>query len=250
MGLQESYKLVPGLWKHDTRPIQFTVVVDSFGVKYVNKDDVTHLQQVLEEHYQITTDWKWARYIRITIDWDYKQRQVHLSMPGYIATVLKLFQHEPRHKQQSPFQATPIQYGAKTQYATTASTAKPVDAKTKKFIQQVCDKFLFLGRAVDSTLLCPISAIASQSAEPTEDTLEQTMQLLDYLATQEDAALTYTASNMVLAVHSDASYLSEPKAQSRAGGHFFMSSNATIPQNNGTVLNIAHIIKLVMTSAT
>ena len=70
-GYKQS-KLVPGLWKHDTRPIQFTLVVDNFGAKYVNKDDVMHLQQVLEEHYQITTDWSGTRYIGITIDWDYK----------------------------------------------------------------------------------------------------------------------------------------------------------------------------------
>ena len=55
---------------------------------------------------------------------------------------------------------------------------------------------------------------------------------------------------MVIAVHSDASYNSEPRARSRAGGHFFLSSNAAIPQNNGAILNIAHIIKHVMTSAT
>jgi hypothetical protein len=248
-GYRQS-KLVPGLWKHDTRHIQFTLVVDDFGVKYTDKADVEHLQRVLEEHYKITTDWSGNRYIGITLDWDYKRRQVHLSMPGYIAAALQQFQHKLRHRQSSPFQATPIQYGAKTQYATTASTATPVDAKTKKFIQQVCGKFLFLGRAVDSTLLCPISAIASQSSAPTEDTLEQTAQLLDYLATQEEAVLTYTASEMTLAVHSDASYLSEPKARSRAGGHFFLSNNATIPPNNGAVLNIAHIIKHVMTSAT
>eukprot|EP01082_Thalassiosira_pseudonana_P012157 g10896.t1 g10896 contig40:58240-58788(+) len=55
---------------------------------------------------------------------------------------------------------------------------------------------------------------------------------------------------MKLAVHSDASYLSEPKARSRAGGHFFLSNGANIPQNNGVILNIAHIIKHVMSSAT
>ena len=55
---------------------------------------------------------------------------------------------------------------------------------------------------------------------------------------------------MVLAVHSDASYLSEPKARSRAGGHFFLSTNSIIPPNNGAILNIAHIIKHVMSSAT
>ena len=30
-------KIIPGLWKHETRPIVFTLVVDDFGVKYVNK---------------------------------------------------------------------------------------------------------------------------------------------------------------------------------------------------------------------
>jgi hypothetical protein len=34
------------------------------------------------------------------------------------------------------------------------------------------------------------------------------------------------------------------------GGHFFLSSNATVPPNNGAILNIAHIIKNVMSSAT
>ncbi len=124
--------------------------------------------------------------------------------------------------------------------------------KQNKIIQQVCRKFLFLGRAVDSTLLCPVSAsaIASQSANPTEETLELTHHLLDYLGTQEEAVLTFNVSEMVLAAHSDASYLSETNAQSRAGGHFFLSSNSNIPQNNGAILNVAHIIKHVMSSAT
>ena len=28
----------PGLWKHDTRPICFSLVVDNFGVKYVGEE--------------------------------------------------------------------------------------------------------------------------------------------------------------------------------------------------------------------
>merc|ERR1712086_810158 len=92
---------------------------------------------------------------------------------------------------QQPFPTVLIKYGAKKQYATQESKAPLLDAKGKKFIQQVCGKFLFLGRAVDSTLLCPISAIASQSSKPTEDTLKQTKQLLNYIATQEEAVLTY-----------------------------------------------------------
>ena len=243
-------KLVPGLWKHKKRPIQFTLVVDDFGVQYTRKEDVLHLQQTLEAHYDIKSDWTGTRYIGITLDWDYKRARVHLSMPGYIRKALSQFQHSKRRKQNTPFPCAPIQYGATTQYATKTSTAPAVNEHDKKFIQQVCGKFLFLARAVDSTLLCPISAIASQSSKPTEDTLEQTYSLLDYVDTQEEAILTYNASNMVLAVHSDASYLNEPQARSRAGGHFFLSSDTEIPQNNGAVLNIAHIIKHVMSSAT
>ncbi len=144
------------------------------------------------------------------MDWDYKKHQVHLSMPNYVKKALKQFHHIAGKLQHSPYPSVPIQYGAKKQYAMQELNAPLLDNKAKQFIQQVCSKFLFLGRAVDSTLLCPISAIASQSSKPTKDTMQQTLQLLDYLATQEDAVLSYHASDMVLAVHSNASYLSEP----------------------------------------
>ena len=54
---------------------------------------------------------------------------------------------------------------------------------------------------------------------------------------------------MVLAVHSDASYLSEPSARSRVGSHFFCLTNTEDPPNNGAVLNISKILKAVMSSA-
>ena len=173
-GYKQS-KLVPGLWTHEWRPIQFTLVVDDFGVKYVGKEHAIHLQNTLKRDYAITNDWTGKRYIGITLDWDYERRQVHLSMPGYVAKALKQFQHKPSTKKQhAPYPCARINYGAKKQYATQSSQAPALDKKGKRYIQQVCGKFLFLGRAVDSTLLCPISAIASQSANPTEDTLKQT----------------------------------------------------------------------------
>ena len=44
----QQNKLVPGLWKHEWRSIQFTLVVDNFGVKYVEKEHALHLKQTLE----------------------------------------------------------------------------------------------------------------------------------------------------------------------------------------------------------
>ena len=79
--------------------------------------------------------------------------------------------------------------------------------------------------------------------------MERVHQLLDYLETQEDAILTYQASNMVLVVHSDASYLRKREARSRAGGHFPLSRDNPNSPNNGAILTVAQIIKAVMSLA-
>jgi hypothetical protein len=42
--------------------------------------------------------------------------------------------------------------------------------------------------------------------------------------THPDAVIGHHDSDMILNVHSDASYLSAPKAQSHAGGYFFLGS--------------------------
>ena len=243
--------IIPGLWTHTTRPIQFTLVVDDFGVKYVGEEHAEHLMSVLREFYAITHDWKGNKYIGITLDWDYERKKVHLSMSGYIGKALTQFKHlTPTKGQDLPYPSAPTKYGAKIQYAQTPVDAPLLDEEGKKFIQQVCGKFLFYGRAVDGTILVALSAIASQQSKPTTDTMAKAKQLLDYLASQEKAILTYSASEMVLAVHSDAGYLNEPNARSRAGGHFFLSNHAAHPPNNGAILNLAQIIKNVMSSAT
>ena len=54
---------------------------------------------------------------------------------------------------------------------------------------------------------------------------------------------------MVLAVHSNASYLNEEEARSQAGGHHFLSEDVPFPPNNGAIHNVAEIIKGVMSSA-
>ena len=66
--------------------------------------------------------------------------------------------------------------------------------------------FLFYERAIDSTMLTPLSAIASAQAEPNEQMLDRVKQCLDYAASDSDAVLTYSTSDMVLAAHSDAAY--------------------------------------------
>ncbi len=98
-GYRQS-KVTPRYWCHDWRPISFTLVVNNFGVKYINKNDMEHLISVLQQDYEVDTDWDGTRYLGLTLDWDYKYRKVHLSMPGYIEKAAIRFGHEPPNKPQ------------------------------------------------------------------------------------------------------------------------------------------------------
>ena len=51
--------------------------------------------------------------------------------------------------------------------------------------------------------------------------MRKIIHLLDCLATNPDAVIMFRASEMILNVHSDASYLSEKKLKNRMGGYFF-----------------------------
>ena len=155
----------------------------------------------------------------------------------------------PTSRSISPIRTPPPNYGAKKQYAKEADKSPLLDKNGKKFVMQVTGKFLYYARAIDSTMLPALSAIASKQSAPTENTMKKVKQFLDYAASQEEAILTYRASDMVLAIHSDASYLSKRDARSRAGGHHFMSNNEENPPNNGAVLNVSQIFRNVMSSA-
>jgi len=43
-------QIVPGFWKHKTKPIQFVLVVDNFGIKYLKREDLDHLIRSLENY--------------------------------------------------------------------------------------------------------------------------------------------------------------------------------------------------------
>jgi hypothetical protein len=103
-----------GLWKHDTRPISFSLVVDDFGVKYVGREHDEHVMECIK-NYNMSSDWKGSTYCGLTLEWDYKNRTVDLSMPGYIKAALHKYQHAaPTHPEHAPHMCNPPMYGAET----------------------------------------------------------------------------------------------------------------------------------------
>jgi hypothetical protein len=140
-------------------------------------------------------------------------------------------------------------YGAKSQYAMKDETP-PLTAQQCLTIQKVTGSVLYYARAVDPTVLMPLNDIATEQTKATEKTQAATNQLLDYLATHSDATIRYHASDMILHIHSNVSYLSVSNAQSRLGGLFFLGNKS--PEQdmlNGSILNVAAVIKNVVASA-
>eukprot|EP00804_Cyclotella_cryptica_P017801 CCRYP_001199-RA/>CCRYP_001199-RA protein AED:0.46 eAED:0.46 QI:0/-1/0/1/-1/1/1/0/174 len=94
-------------------------------------------------------------------------------------------------------------------------------------------------------MLPALGSLATQSA-PTQNTMSKYTSSTTPPTPRH--AITYRASNMILAVHSGASYLSRNKSARRAGD-IFPIRRRSVPRANGAILTLAQIIKPVMSSA-
>ena len=61
-------------------------------------------------------------------------------------------------------------------------------------------------------MLVALGDIAATQTKATKLTKKEIDWLMDYAVSHPDAKITYRASNMILRIHSDASYLSIPRA--------------------------------------
>ena len=189
----------------------------------------------------MTIDWKGELFVGIKLEWDYKNRTLDTHIPDFVPKALHKYQHpKPAKPQHAPAKAVPIQYGAKVQTATT-DTSPHISAERIRHIQDVVGTFAYYSRAVDPTMAATMSSIASRQSSATEKLEEEVKQFLDYCATHPNAGVRFVASDMIMALHSDASYLSER--------HFYLGMKNDEAFENGAILTLSKIIKHVMSSA-
>jgi hypothetical protein len=91
-------KTINKFWKHKTRPICFTLIVDNFAVKYVNEEDTEHLINTIKKYYPMTVDRDATKFIGLTIKWDYINQKAHIHMPGYLKKALIRFKYKTPDK--------------------------------------------------------------------------------------------------------------------------------------------------------
>jgi hypothetical protein len=166
--------------------------VDDFGVKYVGREHAEHLMVCIKKKYSISSNWNGAAYCGLTLEWDYKNRTVDLYMPGYIKAALQKYQHpSPARPEHAPHTWNPPIYGAKTQLVTETITSPKLSDKEINKLQQLTGIVLYYTRAVDPTLIMPISVLASEHLTATNVTADKVIKLLNYCNTHPESKIRY-----------------------------------------------------------
>jgi hypothetical protein len=241
------------MWKHIIRPVLFTLFVDNFGIKYVEREHVEHLIACIKEKYKLPEVWTGDLYCRIKLNWDHTACTLDISMPGYIKKILLKYKHcMPAWPQHCPYAPAPKQYGSAAQSPLPVDISPQLSPEEIKDIQRVIGIILYYACAINITVLMALSSIVIKQSKRTTKTMEKVKQLLDYLTTYPDATICFKASDMMLNVHSDASCLSKSDAQSRACSCFFMGwrpKDVNPVKLNGAIFTLCAILRFVLASA-
>jgi hypothetical protein len=159
-------------------------------------------------------------------------------------------QHLHTKPEHQPHQHNPLQYRTKSQLTELFDNSPPLGKHEILRLQQITRKFLYYSRVVDPTMNVTLSTLASQQTKATEQTKKDATKFLNYCATHPVATMQYHAPEMILKIHSDASYNSESGACSQMGGHFYLGSRTSDDDTNqGTILATTAVMQAVLSSA-
>jgi hypothetical protein len=238
----------PCLFRHVSRPIWFSLVVDDFGVKYIGKENAEHLIATLQQLYVLHIDWSGDKYVGLDIVFDKLQRTVTISMENYVARALERFNATHLTGVDSPCVYIPPKYGAPQQFTEIDSSPALSEARISR-IRAIVGVFQWYARGVDPTILPALSLIASKQAHATEYVDALVLRLLRYMVRYPNAKIVYHASNMMLCAHADASYLGESLSRSRAGGIVFFGYLSDGATPNGSIECLSVILSTIVASA-
>jgi hypothetical protein len=248
----QPVQFTPGLWKHNTSGLTFTLIVDDFGVKFNNFQQANHLIEALQTKYELSVDWSGSLYCGVTLEWNYIMRTVVCSMPKYVQNLLIKYKHPiPKRKQYTPCYPEPITYGKHPQN-TVIDDSTPLSKDNIHLIQSIIGTVLYYGRIIDNTILPAVNDISLEQSSATQKTQDKVNTLLDYLHTNPIAKLKFRKSDMILKIHSDGSFLSVSKSRSRAGGYYYMGDNIpidAIDKPQGSIYQECSVIRPIMGSA-
>ena len=114
------------LFKHIMCNISFTLVVDNFATKHVNKTDIHHLITIMQEKYMVKVNFNAKQCISIHLNWNHDKHKLICSMKGYVQQALRELKHVPSAFHQAALSCVNYkQYGAQVQYVHDDETVLP-----------------------------------------------------------------------------------------------------------------------------
>ena len=142
-------------------------------------------------------DWDGDLLFGIKLEWDYQNRTVNLSMPGYITKLLQRFSRPiPKKQYHQPHCHIKPQYGTKVQLKDPRDKTLLLQPDNMKKIQQIIGALLYHARDVDVTLIATLNELASAQSKVTQVTMQATKNLMDYCHTHSDVKVRYCTSKM------------------------------------------------------
>lgn len=246
-----STREVPCLFTHPTSGISFTLVVDDFGIKYTNDDNLKQFLSILQQpisKWKIKVDRTGGKYNGIRLNWNYNENTLIQDIPNYVTDNIARLNLQIKNRR-TPAKYIPPQYG-KVEMAP-EETETPCTPEESKLIERVHGIFLYYSRKVDPIIKRALLDISLDLKSPTKTTLQAAYHLLGYMQRYPHAQTKYTACDMILRAQSDASHHGLPGSRSVAAGvHYLGEINEPNNYINGFIQVICKKIEeSVCTSA-
>ena len=235
----------PSVFRNRSGSIRFTLVVDDFGVVWKHKSDLDHLISTLTKLYQVKVNMEGSRYLGMDIAINRQDQHATLTMPGYIEKLLQRVRPNGIKGAQTPARYQPPQFKKVGAQTATVDNSPLASIEDKKLLQSVIGTLLYYTRAVDPSICTAVHELGSVQAQPTLNDMAKMDRLLQYVSTHRNIGIRYYASNMILNMLSDASYLSRPRARSVLGFYGYLGLPNGI---NGPIACGSLVIKCVVAS--
>ena len=236
----------PSLFRNYNGSVRFALVVDDFAVVWSSKTALDHFLTTLRRLYTVKIDYEGSKYLGMNISIDRRARHVTLTMPGYIAKLIKRVRPNGLKRAHTPSVYVQPTYKTMTAQTATVDSSPRASPAQQLELQVVIGTMLYYARTVDPSVLTVLHELGSVQSRPTLNDLKKMERLLQYASSHQHHGIRFHASTMQLQMQSDASYLSRPFAKSVLGGFHYLGTTKLI---NGPFFCTSKVISCVVTSA-
>jgi hypothetical protein len=185
----------------------------------------------------------------LDIEHDTQEHIVTLYLNGWVRKLLEKYGMENCKPETAPYKYIRPVYTGK-QAPLSEDDSKPLSSQLITELQSKIGALNWGAACVNYDTSLAVSKVGSKQAQPTKALLREVNHILGYLAGHPNTVLQYHPSDMKLHTVSDASFCSETKGRSRAGGVLYLGDcDENGHPKSSPVEVMSHIIDCIPDSA-